>query len=288
MSTKPSIAVIGLGNLGAVLAGTLAAEGHPTTVWNRTAAKADGPVAKGATLAATPAEAVRASELVIVCVLDYDAAREILMPVADDLRGRVVLNLGTGTPDPARELAAWTTSRGADYLDGAVYAVPQTIATPEAFILYSGAAAAYEKYRPHLEILAVGSFVGSDPGLASVYDLALLSGMYGMFAGFFQAVALGSAAGVPAVEITGLLVRWLTAVTPALGGFAEEVDAADYRTETSNLAINAVGLANILGATEAQGLSTDLLKPLQALFDDQIAQGHGAASLARAVESLKP
>ncbi|MEV3993860.1 hypothetical protein AB0J57_33765 [Streptomyces sp. NPDC049837] len=51
---------------------------------------------------------------------------------------------------------------------------------------------------------------------------------------------------------------------------------------------NATGLAHILGASRAQGVSTGLLAPLHALFQQQIAQGHAAASLSRTIESLRP
>ncbi len=50
------------------LATGLLANGHPITVWNRSSAKADDPVANGATLAGSIKSAVEASPLVIVCV----------------------------------------------------------------------------------------------------------------------------------------------------------------------------------------------------------------------------
>lgn len=285
--SHPTVTVIGLGNLGRALASAFLDQGYRTTVWNRSPAKADDLVARGAHRAATVAEALAAGELVIVCVLDYDTVRALLTPAADALRGRVLLNLTSGTPEPARELAAWVTSQEADYLDGAVYAIPQTIGTSDAFVLYSGSSTVFETYREQLDLLGGPTFVGTDPGLASLYDVALLSGMYGMFAGFFQSVAVADLAQIKAADITALLVPWLNGAAAALPGFAAEIDSGDYATETSNLDINAVGLANMLTATKAQGIGVDLLTPLQTLFERQIAEGHGAASLARAIESLR-
>ncbi|MFF3085403.1 NAD(P)-dependent oxidoreductase [Streptomyces nojiriensis] len=281
------VSVIGLGNLGQALADAFLTKGHPTTVWNRSAGKADALVERGASLAATPADAVAAGELVVVAVLDYDTVGELLRPAAGALAGRTVVNLTTGTPSAARALGAWAADRRAAYLDGAVYAVPQTIGTSAAFVLYSGDETAYRTYRTVLDAIGEGSHVGPAPELSSVYDTALLSGMYGMFAGFFQAVALAGTEGIGAAELTRPLARWLTAAADALPGFAQEIDAKDYATTTSNLEINAVGLRNILSATEAQGLPTDLLAPLLRLFDDQIRAGHAASSLSRAVESLR-
>ncbi|MEV0774445.1 NAD(P)-dependent oxidoreductase [Streptomyces sp. NPDC050433] len=283
----PTVTVIGLGNLGRALAAAFLGHGYRTTVWNRSPAKADDLVTRGANRAATAAEAIAAGELVIVCVLDYDTVRQILSPAADALRGRTLINLSSGTPEPARELAALATGHGADYLDGAVYAVPQTIGTPDAFVLYSGSSTVFETYREQLNLLGAPTFVGTDPGLASLHDIALLSGMYGMFAGFFQSVAIADSARIKATDITSLLVPWLNGAAAALPGFAAEIDSGDYTTETSNLDINAVGLTNILTATRAQGLGVDLLTPLQRLLERQIAEGHGAASLSRAIESLR-
>ena len=55
------VTVIGLGLMGQALAGAFLADGHPTTVWNRSAAKAEQLVARGATLAASARNAVAAS-----------------------------------------------------------------------------------------------------------------------------------------------------------------------------------------------------------------------------------
>ena len=53
-----AITVIGLGNMGSALARRFLAGGHPTTVWNRTAAKADPLRAAGATVAPNAASAI--------------------------------------------------------------------------------------------------------------------------------------------------------------------------------------------------------------------------------------
>lgn len=55
------VTVIGLGLMGSALAGAFLANGNPTTVWNRSAEKADSLAAQGARRAATVADAVMAS-----------------------------------------------------------------------------------------------------------------------------------------------------------------------------------------------------------------------------------
>jgi len=70
------VTVIGAGMLGSALARAFMAAGHATTVWNRSAGKADDLIANGAIRATTIGEAIAASPLIVICVSDYDAVRD--------------------------------------------------------------------------------------------------------------------------------------------------------------------------------------------------------------------
>jgi 3-hydroxyisobutyrate dehydrogenase-like beta-hydroxyacid dehydrogenase len=118
------VSVIGLGAMGSALAEAFLKNGLSVTVWNRSPAKADALVAKGAVAAASVKDAVEASKLVVACLLVYDAVYEAFEPAKDALAGRTLVNLTNGTPAQAREMAQWAGSRGADYLDGGIMAVP--------------------------------------------------------------------------------------------------------------------------------------------------------------------
>ncbi|MEJ2854258.1 MULTISPECIES: NAD(P)-dependent oxidoreductase [unclassified Saccharothrix] len=286
-TTAEPVTVLGLGNLGRALATTFLRHGHPTTVWNRSRAKAEALVAAGATVAATPADAIAAGDLVVVALLDAGAARDVLAGAADAVRGRALVNLTSGGPQDAQELAAWAAEHEAQYLHGAVYAVPQTIGTSESSINYSGSATVHRRWQTQLALLGEDTYLGADPGRASGYDVAILAGMYGMLGGFLHATAMARAAGISATELTPMLTTWLTDTYPALSTFAREIDTADYATEESNLAMNQAGLATIIQASRSQGIPPVTLGALKDLIDHQVAAGHGAASLARAVESLR-
>lgn len=133
-----SVSVVGLGAMGTALADALLAAGHTTTVWNRTPAKADPLVERGARRAGSVAEAAGAAEVVVFCVLGYADVHTLVDAAQDALRGRVVVNLTNGSPDEARELADKVRALGAEYLDGGIMAVPAMIGRPEALVLYSG------------------------------------------------------------------------------------------------------------------------------------------------------
>ncbi|MFC4112485.1 NAD(P)-dependent oxidoreductase [Nonomuraea zeae] len=281
-----NISVLGLGLMGSALAESLLAAGHRVTVWNRSPDKAEPLVAKGATRAATPAQAVGASELVIVCVLDYPAVREVLEDAP--LRGRVVVNLTTGRPVEARETATWAAGRGADYLDGGIMAVPYMIAKPGALILYSGSRTAYDRHEEVLAVMAEPRYVDPDPGMAPLLDLAMLTGMYGQIAGFLAAAALVTSAKYPLTEFTGtLLVPWLNAMAASEPATAAAIESGDHRTEVSNLEINRVGMDNLIRTFREQGVRPDLLIPMKTILDQRVARGLGHEGLSGLVEELR-
>jgi 3-hydroxyisobutyrate dehydrogenase-like beta-hydroxyacid dehydrogenase len=285
--SKSAVTVVGLGAMGTALAEAVLAAGHPTTVWNRSAAKADPLVAKGAVRAGTPAEAIAASRLVIVCLLDYRSVHEVLGANAGALAGRVLVNTTNGTPGQARELAAWVAARDADYLDGGIMAVPPTIAKPGAFLLYSGSRSAFDIYRPVLDSLGESHYLGADPGLAALHDLALLSGMYGMFMGVLQAYALVGSEGVPAATFAPMLSRWLGGMSGFVAGAAAQIDKGDYTVGVvSNLAMQAAAYVNFDLVAEEQGISTELLAPLGPLMKRRVADGYGHEDLTGVIELL--
>jgi 3-hydroxyisobutyrate dehydrogenase-like beta-hydroxyacid dehydrogenase len=285
---RTAVTVLGLGLMGAALAGTFVSHGHPTTVWNRSTGKADGLVARGARPARTVAEAVAASPLVVVCVSTYDVVTELLDPLGDVLAGRTLVNLTTGTPRQAREMAARAAERGVDYLDGAIMAIPPMIGQPDTLLLHSGNAAAFEAHRSTLTLLGGGTtYVGADAGLAPLYDMALLSMMYALYGGFFHAIALVGTAAVDGATFMPYADRILKEVVSWLPDTAREIDAGDYATDVSTLDINKDGVAHIVHASEELGIRADVLRPIQALIERRVAEGHGRDGLASLIEVLR-
>ena len=282
-----AVTVLGLGEMGRALAARLLDQGHPTTVWNRSAGRAGALVATGAREADSFHDAVTSSPLVIVCVRDYASARANLEPEAESLAGSTVVNLTTGTPEAARAMAHWAADHGIAYLDGGIMAVPQMIGTPAASLLYSGSPDVFSRYRDKLDAFGTSRFVGNDPGMASLQDLALLAGMYAMFAGAYQAFAMVGSAGVKAEEFADSLGDWLRAMTAALPAGAALVDGGDYSTDVQDLEFNRTGLDTIIHASEDAGIGSDILESIRAMVERQIDAGHGDEHFAQMIESIR-
>ncbi|MFD8694467.1 NAD(P)-dependent oxidoreductase [Kitasatospora purpeofusca] len=290
-TTAPApLTLLGLGAMGTALADAWLSAGHPLTVWNRTAARAEPLAAKGAAAAATPAAAVAANRLVVVCLLDDESVGEALAGV--DLTGKDIVDLVTGTPGTARARAAWAADRGARYLDGGIMAVPPMIGVPQAgpYVFYSGSRELFEEHREVLAVPAGTRWVGEDAGFAALHDVALLSAMYGMFAGVAHAFALVREESVDPVAFAPLLSSWLTAMTGSVATTARQLVAGDY-TEgvVSDLAMQVAGVPTFLRTAEEQGVSAELITPYFDLMKRRLAADarHGAEDLTGVVDLLR-
>lgn len=281
-----AVTVLGLGAMGHALAEALVEAGHPTTVWNRSTGKAGALADRGAAVARTVGQAVSAGPLVIACLLDHDSVHEVLDPVASELTGRALVNVTTTTPNQARELAGWAADHDIDLLDGGIMAVPSMIGQPGSAVFYSGTAAVFDEHRALLDLWGESSYFGPDAGMASLYDLAILSGMYVLFAGFMHGAAMVGSEGVSATEFASLATPFLAAMTDAFSGFAEVIDGGDY-TVGGQQSLEFSDLGDLLQASIDQGVSTDVIQPVQTLITRQIAAGHGQKGFARIYEEIR-
>ncbi len=285
-STSAPVTVLGLGPMGRALAAAFVAGGHPTTVWKRTPGRAGELVANGAVEAPELTAAIEASPLVVVCLFDKESVREVLAPAASSLAGRTVAMLTTFTPADARKVSAWLAEHGADYLGGAIMAVPTMIGQPGSQLFYSGPRHLFDTHRATLERLGTSKHVGADVGTSALYETALLSGMYAMFAGYYHGAALIGTAGVSAAEFATYFVPFIQAMATAADGAAEFIDQGDYTTDVQSLEFNRSVLHHIVHVSEDQGISPEVPAMVRELMDRQIRAGHGADSATRAYESI--
>ncbi|GAA3142206.1 NAD(P)-binding domain-containing protein [Planomonospora alba] len=286
--TPSPVTVLGLGPMGQALARAFLDAGHPTTVWNRTASRADALAARGAAVAATPAEAVAASPLVIACVIDYDAVHAIVDPAAAELKGRTLVNLTADTPERARRTAAWAAEHGIDYLDGAIMTPTSTIGGPEAVVLYSGPEEVYRAHRQALASLGgTSAHLGADPGRAAAHDVALLDLFWTSMSGLVHAFALASAEGVAPRDLAPF-AKGIGALLPAIiDEFAQDIESGRHPGDESTILSAAAGMEHIVHASRARGLDTGVLEAARSVARRAIDAGHGTDGFSRLVETLR-
>ncbi|MFF5923002.1 NAD(P)-dependent oxidoreductase [Streptomyces flavochromogenes] len=285
---KTPVTLLGLGAMGTALARAWLAAGHPLTVWNRTPARAEALAAEGAKVADSAAGAVAASTLVVVCLLDDASVETALDGVG--LTGKDLVNLTTTTPAQARARATWAEERGARYLDGGIMAVPPMVGIPEAggYVFYSGSRELFELHRESLAVPVGTAYVGEDAGFAALHDVALLSAMYGMFAGAAHAFALIRREDIDPVVFAPLLGNWIKAMAgSSIEQTARQLRNGDYTTDVvSDLAMQVAGTPTFLSTAEEQGVSPELIAPYFALMRRRLDVGSGKEDLTGLVDLL--
>ncbi|MGW1738197.1 NAD(P)-dependent oxidoreductase [Nocardia sp. NPDC001965] len=282
--TRTPVTVLGLGLMGSAIARAFLAAGYPTTVWNRTAAKAEPLTDLGARRASSVAEAVAAAPLVVVSLLDDGAVASTLGAADSALPGRVLVNLTSSTPEQSRTRAEWAGRHGASYVDGAVMAVPQGIGTADALVLYSGSESAYRTAEPTLRVLAEQStYLGADHGRAAAFDAALVSVFWLSLFGVTLGIALAEAEGIPGSE--------LVPFTPALAGLlpgmlaqtAAQVEAGHYPADDTSISSAYEAFSTLRAVIARHGIDTGVLDASGEIFRRAMDSGHGAEGLARLV-----
>ncbi|KAL3432228.1 hypothetical protein BDV09DRAFT_206118 [Aspergillus tetrazonus] len=234
----PNISPFGLDAMGHALAHRYLEAGYTTTVWNRTASKAhsSGLTKKGAREALAVAEGLKAADLIILCLLNNAS------------------------------LSDWITFHGAEYIHGGIMAVPDMVSSgsPHSVLRYSGDHDVFKRIESHLAHLGVSKFLGPDPGSASLHDLALLSGMYGLFSGFLHATTLARSGQ------SDLLVK--------------QIDSGDYATQGSNLAMQVAGVENIVTASEDAGVTAAFRRTIHGLMKKAVQERFGGADASAVIE----
>lgn len=118
-------AFIGLGVMGHHMAGYLQKAGHETTVYNRTAAKAEAWVGEfGGAMAATPSQAASGADIVFACVGNDQDLRAVVLGEKGAFEGMksgaVFVDNTTASAEVARELYAAGQERGISFIDAPV------------------------------------------------------------------------------------------------------------------------------------------------------------------------
>lgn len=172
------VACIGLGNMGRGMAGRLLAAGHELQVYNRTAARADALIERGAASFATPGRACRGVDAVVVMLADDAASRAVWLGtdgiLAADLPADAFgMECSTLSHAWVRELSAECRVRGLRYLDAPVTGLPEAAAAGTLTLLVGADPEDLERARPVLDALAARVIRFGPVGAGTAYKLLI-------------------------------------------------------------------------------------------------------------------
>jgi len=155
MSALPSIAFAGLGLMGVPMSRRLLAAGYPLTVWNRSAGKRELLAAEGAKAVEMPADLCTGTEVVMLCLADTAAVREVVFGAGGIVEraraGQVLVDFSSLEPAATREMAAELEARtGMRWVDAPVSGGTPGAEAGTLAIMAGGRAEDIERVRPIL------------------------------------------------------------------------------------------------------------------------------------------
>jgi 3-hydroxyisobutyrate dehydrogenase-like beta-hydroxyacid dehydrogenase len=194
------VAFIGLGRMGHGMAGRYLEGGFTVAVWNRSKAKADDLVARGARWAGSPAEAARGADAIVTMVADDDASRTVWLgtdgAAAGAKAGTLAIECSTVSYRHALDLGRDLRARGLVYIDSPVTGLPDAAAAGKLTLLVGAEPADLELARPFLAPLGSTIRHFGPVGSGTVYKL--INNLMGavQIAGLAEGLAIAEQAGL--------------------------------------------------------------------------------------------
>jgi len=200
----PRVGFIGLGRMGHGMAGRYLDAGFAVALWNRSRAKADDLIARGAHWATSPAAAAAEADAVVTMVADDEASRAVWLgkelgkdgAAAAMKSGTLAIECSTVSHRHALDMARELRGRGLIYIDCPVTGLPDAAAAGKLTLLVGADAADLDKARPFLAPLSTTIRHFGDVGSGTVYKL--INNLMGaiQIAGIAEGLAIAEQAGL--------------------------------------------------------------------------------------------
>jgi 3-hydroxyisobutyrate dehydrogenase len=179
---------IGTGVMGSSMCGHLLDAGHEMTVFNRTRARAEPLLEKGAAWAGSPAEVAAASEIVFTMVGFPGDVREVVLGENGALSaaspGSALVDMSTSEPSLAVEIYEAARASDVQSVDAPVSGGDVGARNATLSIMAGGDREAFERVRPLFEVLGKTIVHQGGPGAGQhtkmVNQILIASGMIGV------------------------------------------------------------------------------------------------------------
>jgi 3-hydroxyisobutyrate dehydrogenase-like beta-hydroxyacid dehydrogenase len=199
------VGFLGLGIMGRPMATNLARAGHEVIVWNRT----PGKVCEGVQVAAWPAEAARAADVVWMCVSDTAAVEALLFGpngVEMELRaGMAVVDSSTIAPSATRQFAGRVAARGADYVDAPVTGSKAGAESAQLIFMAGGREEVITRLQPLFSAMGKEVRHMGEVGMGQSAKLAMNLQIALIYQGFAEGLILASRLGVDPQKLIELV-----------------------------------------------------------------------------------
>lgn len=194
-------AFIGMGVMGAPMAGHLKAKGHEVTVYNRSAGRATAWAEKhGGKAAGTPREAAKGAEIVFVMVGDDPDVRSVFYGedglLAGAGKGAIAVDHTTASADLARELDAACRKHGVSFIDAPVSGGQAGAENGALTVMCGGEEAAFATAEPVMRAYGKAVTLMGPAGSGQLTKMVNQICIAGLVQGLSEAVNFAKAAGL--------------------------------------------------------------------------------------------
>ncbi len=276
------IGLVGLGRMGAAIAGRLLTAGLTLTVWNRTPERAESVVAQGASLAPSLPDLVAASDVVLTILTDDDAVATVFSGdrglLAGPVTGKLFVEMSTVRTQTIQRLGADVVAGGAALVDAPLSGSIGPARQGQLLALVGGAAQDVSRAEPILMTFCRRIAHLGPTGSGTTMKLVLNLPMAIYWQGLAEALALGSQFGLDLSTMLELIVD----SQAAIGALRHKVPT--ILGEQGDVAFDVTGVRKDLLAMIETGHSLGVPMPAAAAalvsFMAATAAGHGPEDLA--------
>jgi 3-hydroxyisobutyrate dehydrogenase-like beta-hydroxyacid dehydrogenase len=287
-TTSRRVSVLGLGLMGSALAEAMLNAGHHVTVWNRTSAKAEPLLAKGAHVAHSVSEAILASEVTLICVTSHQATMELLEAVTCPVSGKTLVQLTTTTPEESTDLAEWADYHEMCYLGGSILGFPSTVLSGLAMLIFSGPRDPFDANEALFRALGTARHLSSEPGDCAVFGHVWYSYSFCVGMAFMQGAAMTRAMGFSLdAYLDAVKVRSPEIVEQCLIR-GEMISNRSYETSDAQIKVFIEACEGTVSLCRANGIDDSLPSAMLNNFKRASAAGYDDSDLAAIVEVLAP
>jgi 3-hydroxyisobutyrate dehydrogenase len=153
--------------MGYAMAERLAKGGCDIAVWNRTKAKAD-PLSEYGAKVVNQLEELSTKDILFVMVSTYDDVKDVIGKALAKGKPKMVVECSSISLEGSAELRKTLSSHGVEYLAAPVSGNAKVIKAGKLTFVVSGPKAAYDKAKPYLDMMGVGSSYVGEGELARI------------------------------------------------------------------------------------------------------------------------
>ena len=171
------IGIIGTGMLGEAVGLHLLDSGYSVSVYNRTKSKTKNLEEKGADVAELPSVVAESSDLIITCVKDADAVKQVLFGQGGVVSGKhddmTVADMSTINPNAAKEISKKLHDEGIKSIEIPVMGGPNVAIDGKLVLMASGDKESFERFSQVFNTIASKTFFLGESGSAHSIKLAM-------------------------------------------------------------------------------------------------------------------